>query len=78
MVSSKAVPENLNLKLRSKFNHGFTNHGCMRCAFLEVLYSFKEKRADKARYFFFKIFKMRFFEILKMFKNSMKFLRATC
>ena len=48
MVSSKAVPENLNLKLRSKFNHG-----CMRCAFLEVLCSFKEKRADEARYFFF-------------------------
>ena len=53
MVSSKAVPENLTLKLRLKFNHGFTKHGCMRCAFLEVLYSFKEKRADKVRYIFF-------------------------
>ena len=51
MVSSKTVPENLNLKFRSKFIHGFANNGCLHCAILKALYGFKEKRAHKARDF---------------------------
>ena len=43
MVSSKIVPGNLNLKFSLKFNHGFTNHGCLYCAILKSLYGFKEK-----------------------------------
>ena len=49
MVSSKTVPENLNLKFRSKFIHGFANNGCLQYAILKGLYGFKQKRAHKAR-----------------------------
>ena len=51
MVSSKAVPENLNLKLRSEFNHGFTSNGCLHCDIVKTFYSFKEKRALKGKFF---------------------------
>ena len=37
-----------NLKFRSTFNHGFTNHGYLRCAILKALYNFKVKRAHEA------------------------------
>ena len=53
LVSSKAVPEGLNLKCRSKFNQGFTNRGCLHWAILNVLHGFKEKRAHRARDFIF-------------------------
>ena len=46
MVSTKIVPEDLNLKF--KLNPGFTNHGCMRCAVPKALYGFKEKRDHKS------------------------------
>ena len=47
---SLAVPKNLSLKLRSKFNHGFTNHGSLVCAAIcKTLHAFKEKRAHKKR-----------------------------
>ena len=36
-VSSKAVPKDLKMKFRSKFNHGFTNRGCLQCAILKAL-----------------------------------------
>ena len=49
MVSSKTVPENLNLKFRSKFIHGFANNDCLQYAILKGLYGFKQKRAHKAR-----------------------------
>ena len=68
MVSSKAVPEHLNQKFRSKFNHGY-----LHCAILKALYGFKEKRAHKARDFSFKIFKLRFWRFwncLKTTRNS--------
>ena len=57
IVSSKAVTENLNLKFRLKFNQGFTNHDCLHCAVLKVLYDFKEKGAHKEKYsqIFFKL-----------------------
>ena len=45
----KAVTEDLNLKLRSKFNQGFTNYDCLHCAILKFLYSFKENKNQKAR-----------------------------
>ena len=62
IISSKAVPEDLNVKFKSKFNHGFTNRGCLRCAIL---------KAYKTR-------DMQFFKILKMFKHNMKVTRAAC
>ena len=49
IVSSKAVPEVLNLKYRSEFKHCFANRGCFRCTILEALHSFKEKRVHKVR-----------------------------
>ena len=49
MVSSKAIPEHLNLKFKSKINPGFTNHGCLHCAVLKSLYGFQETRDHKAR-----------------------------
>ena len=49
IVSSKAVPKNLNMKYRSEFKHGFTNHSCLHCAILKALHGFKEKSANKAR-----------------------------
>ena len=79
MVSSKTVPEDLNLKLILKFNPGFTNHGCLQCAILKSLYGFKEKRDHKARdsQFLFQNVQNEIFEILKIIKNYMKF-RAAC
>ena len=68
VVSSKAVPEDLNMKFRSKFNHRFTNHGCLYWAI---------SKASKTR-------DLQFFlqnvanEILKMFKYNMKLPRAAC
>ena len=35
IVSSKAVPNDLKMKFRSKFNHGFINRSCLRCAILK-------------------------------------------
>ena len=35
IISCKAVPKNLNLKFRSKFNHGFTNRG-LHCGILKA------------------------------------------
>ena len=39
MVSTKALPEDLNLKFRLKLNHG-----CFHCAILKGLHGVKEKR----------------------------------
>ena len=36
IFSSKAVAEDLNMKFRSKFNHGFANRGCLHCAILSL------------------------------------------
>lgn len=48
MVSRKAVPEDFNLKYRSKFNPGFTNHGYLCCAIIKLsksfIYDFKGKK----------------------------------
>ena len=79
MVSSKTVPEDLNLKLILKFNPDFTNHGCLQCAILKPLYGFKEKRDHKARdsQFLVQNVQNEIFEILKIIKNYMKF-RAAC
>ena len=78
------------MKFISKFNHIFTNCGCLHCVFtncgclhcaiLKALYDFKEKRANKARdmQFFIQNIQNETFTILKMFKNNMKFIRAAC
>ena len=70
-VSSK-TQEDLNLKLRSKFNHGITNLGCLHCN--------KVKRTHKAidRWFLFQNVQIEISEIFKMFKNNMKFTRVAC
>ena len=47
MVFSKAVPDDQNLKFRSKFNHDFTNYRYLDYAILKTLYDFIEKRAHK-------------------------------
>ena len=74
------VEVNFNMKFRSIFNHGFTNHGCLHCAVLKALYSVKEKRAHKARaiQFYLQNVKIEIFKIMKMFKNKMNFTRAAC
>ena len=69
-VSSKTVPEDLNMKFRSKFYHGFTNRGCLHYAIIKTLYCFKEKREHEARdtQFFLQNVQNKIFKILKMFK----------
>ena len=46
MISSKTVPEDLNSKLRSKFNLVFTkfNNDCLHGAILKALCDFKKKK----------------------------------
>ena len=39
----------LNIKFRSKFNHGFTNRDCLHCAILKALYGFKEKMSPQGK-----------------------------
>ena len=34
--SSKAVPKDFKMKFRSKFDHDFTNPGCLHCAILKA------------------------------------------
>ena len=46
MVSSNTIPEDLNLKFKSKFNPAFTDHGCLHCAILKALYGFKRKKTQ--------------------------------
>ena len=70
MISSKAVPEDLNLKFRSKFNYGFAILDCLHRAFLKAHYSLQEKIGRKARH--------EIFETFKMFNSNTKFTRAAC
>ena len=72
MASRENVPEDLNLKFRSKFNPGFTSHGCLHCAILKGLHSFNEKRDQKLRdiKFLLQNVQNKIFEILKVFKNN--------
>ena len=57
------------MNFRSKFNCGFTNRDCLHCAIL---------RAQKARDMQFLLHNIQHkdFQILKMFKYTMKFIRA--
>lgn len=70
MVSSKAVLEDLNLKLRSAFNHGFICYGCLHCDILKNFYSFKEKRAHKGKKIFLKWSKWDFWHLTAYWINS--------
>ena len=63
----------MSLKFRSKFDHDFTNHGYLHSAVWKTLYNFKVKRAQKARNFSFKIFKlMRPLRSLKCSKTAVE------
>ena len=67
------LQRNLKLKFRSKFNHGFTNHGYLHSAVWKALHNFKIKRAQEARhnqFFFQNVQNNEIFEIFKMFKNN--------
>ena len=70
----------LNIKVRSHFSHGFINRGCLHCAILKVLHSFKEKRTRKSRdmQVFLQNVQNEIFKILKMCKTNMKLTRAVC
>ena len=74
MVSSKTVPEDLNLKLRSKFNLAFTSYDCLHGAILKVLYDFTGKINYKATQFIFRNVQSDFFlrswKCLKSTRNS--------
>ena len=68
MVSTKALPEDLNLKFRLKLNHG-----CFHCAILKGLHGVKEKRAHKVRdghFFFFQNIQMTFLRFWKCLKTT--------
>ena len=75
MVSNKPVLEDLNLKFRSKFNHG-----SLHCAIPKALYIFKGKRANKPRDspFFLQNVQNEIFKVLKMFKINIKLIRGAC
>ena len=79
IAPSKAVPEVLDMKYRSKFKHGFTNQGYSHCAILKSLYGFQEKRTLKSRdmQFLLQDVPNEIFKISKMFENNMKFARGT-
>ena len=66
---SKAVPENLSMKFKEKFSHGFTNRGCLHSAILKV---YKTRAMQR----FLQNVQNEIFRILKMFKYNMKFIRA--
>ena len=59
------------MKFRSKFNHGFTNRGCLQYGILKTY-----KATDMQ--FFLQNVQNEIFKILKMTKYNMKFTRATC
>ena len=68
------VKLDLNLKFRSKFNHGFTNHDYLDCAILKALQNFMVKRVHEAIYqFLFQNVQNEIFEIL-----NIKFTKVTC
>ena len=64
MVSSKAVLVDLNLKYRSKFNHGFTNHRC-----LHKLYKILREKEPTSQFDFQNV-QNEVFIILKRFKKQ--------
>ena len=37
LLTIVSVPEDLNMKFKSKFNHGFINRGCLYCGILKAL-----------------------------------------
>ena len=65
----------MKLKIRSKFNHSFTDHGYLRSAVWKALYNFKVKRAQEARdnqFLFQNIKKMIFLRTLKCSKATVE------
>ena len=78
IVSSKALPEILDVKYTLECKHGFTNRGCLHYAILKALQGFQEKRTLKSRdmQFFLQNVQNKIFKIFKIFKNNMKFTSA--
>ena len=71
---------NLKLKLRSKFNHDFTNHNYLHSAVSKALHNFKIKTAQEVRHnpFPFKMFKiMRSLRPSKCLKTRFESMFAT-
>ena len=67
------LQRSVKLKFRSKFNHGFTNHGYLHSPVWKALYNFKIKRAQETRhnkFFFQNVQNNEIFEIFKMSKNN--------
>ena len=60
----------MKLKFRSKFNHGFTNHGYLHSDVWKALYNFKIKWAQGARNNQFCFQNVRSNEIFEIFKIS--------
>ena len=59
----------MKLKFRSKFNHGFTNHGYLHSAIWKAFHNFETKRAQEARhnhFFYQNVKNNEIFEIFKM------------
>ena len=75
------VVKEFETEIKSKFNHGFTNHGYLHSAVWKSLYNFKIRRAQETRdnQFLFQIVQNNeIFEIFKMLKNnSITFTRLT-
>ena len=80
IVSSKAAPEVLDMKYRSKFKHCFTNRSYLHCAILKAFYGFQEKRVDKSidMQFFLRNVPNEILKIFKVFEKNMKLIRAAC
>ena len=67
----------LNLKFRSKFNHGFPNQDYLRCAIQKALQKVKVKRSHETKdQFLFQNVQNLIFDIFTTFKNSMHFTKA--
>ena len=70
----KTIPEDLNLKFKSKANHGLTNHGWLHCAFPRDLFGFQETRVHEETDSQF-LFQNIQGEVCE-FKNNLRFTRA--
>ena len=67
------VVKEFETEIKSKFNHGFTNHGYLHSAVWKSLYNFKikEPRRQEITNFSFKLFKtMRFLRSSKCWKTT--------
>ena len=67
------VVKKFETEIKSKFNHGFTNHGYLHSTVWKSLYNFKIKRAQETRdnqLLFQNVQNIEIFEIFKILKNN--------